>query len=408
MAVCKPWNLLLALFLISILSSPAAFAREPRRDPQSQRIRLKFIGDCMAIQTPTRFLEADPLISLKLVPSSIQELAVDLKGIRRYMRLYMPRTFDDLVGNTDVVMLSNSAADYFQPEWLRWVSSGTERDGLGLLMIGGLCSFGGFNGYIVYPDWGQNQIGEILPVDTITTKGDGHKDFAFKIHPVLEENPLVSFFDWEKGPTFFSLNTVSTKLGAKIIAVSDPQELPLLAYQDVGAGSSIAFTTTWGSPWGNEFVRWEFFPDFSADMVYYSAGIEIPDPVVVHQIRMVWEKYQLKQDIVRSVLEFVDRLGGRTVKVQRMLDDITIKRGETDELYINQEYEGCYERVLLLLTDLTFVTEAAMESKNAAFLWVYIIEWAGVTATLFLSGYFLYIVMIRRRLYKQVASTRSE
>ena len=200
----------IGLCLIILLTPIILGAREPRRDPNSQRIRLKYIGDCLAVQTPTRGMELDPLISLSLVPSSEQEWAVDYNSIKRYMRLYMPRNLDDHLSSTDVVMLSNTAADYFRPAWVKWLAEGV-REGQGLIMVGGYCSFGGFN----YPDWGPNQIGSILPVGTIIA---GKKDFPFKLSPVDEENPLLSVFDWEKGPHFFALNTVELRQGAKVLA----------------------------------------------------------------------------------------------------------------------------------------------------------------------------------------------
>ena len=396
---------LFSLFLLLLLVGPAT-GREPRRDPQTGKIRLKYIGDCLAVQTPTRGLGLDPLISLSLIPSSIQEWAVDLKDIRRYMRLYMPRNLEHLAGETDVVMLSNSAADYFRPEWLRWMSTATQ-DGMGLVMIGGLSSFGGYNGYIVYPDWGQTEIGIILPVDTIRVNDNGAYDFAFRLLPHMEDDPLMSAFDWGRGPYFFSINRASMKPGAKKIAITDPEERPLLAYQEVGTGSVLAFLSTWGNPWGNEFVRWEYFVDFSADMAYYSAGLEIPDPAIVHEIRLLFEEYLLAQEIARSILDFVDKLGGSVSRVQEKMDALVMRREGADELYIQQDYPGCQEEMVTLIEEMKPISDDALRAKNSAFLWIYVIEWSSVTATVFLSGYFLYSTMIRRRLFRQVSSTRT-
>jgi hypothetical protein len=394
-----------SLFLVLLFMGPAA-GREPRRDPQTGKIRLKYIGDCLAAQTPTRGMQLDPLISLNLIPSSIQEWAVELKDIRRYMRLYMPRNLEHLVGETDVVMISNSAADYFRPDWLQWISTATQ-DGLGLVMIGGLASFGGFNGYIVYPDWGETAIGVILPVETLRVSENGAYDFAFKLIPSMEDDPLMSAFDWKTGPHFFAINRATMKPGASRIAVSDPEERPLLAYQQVERGSVLAFLSTWGSPWGNEFVRWEYFVDFSADMGYYSAGLEIPDPVIVHEIRMLFEEYQLSQEIVRSIMDFVDRLGGRMTRVQDKMDGLVLRRSGADDLYIQQEYAECKDEMASLIEEMKPISEQAMRAKDSAFLWIYVIEWSSVTATVFLSGYFLYWTMIRRRLFRQAGYTRA-
>ncbi len=399
--------LLIGAFLL-FLACRCCSSREERRDPESNRIRLKYIGDCLAVQTPTMAFLVDPLVSLQLVPSSIQELAVDLSGIRRHMRLYMPRNLRNLVDTTDVVMLSNSAADYFTADWLRWISEGTEDYGLGLNMIGGLSSFGGFDGYIVYPDWGQTSVGALLPVETMRINGlDGHLEFAFKLDPHMEDDPLISAFDWERGPPFNAINLVSDRLGSSLLAVSEPLKHPLIVYWEVGRGSALAFTSTWGSPWGNDFVRWEYFGDFSADLAYYSAGLEIPDPVVVHQIRLLFEDFELSREIVRSVLDFVEKLGGGIGDVQGLLDDLLLRKREAEETYIEQDYPACMSQMELLLEELKGVSDAALRAKDSAFIWIYAIEWLTVTSTFFLSGYFLYYVMIGRRLYKGVRSTRT-
>ncbi|MBU7004166.1 MAG: hypothetical protein HXS50_01270, partial [Theionarchaea archaeon] len=388
------------ILLCILLLTPAVLGtREPRTDPQSQRIRLKYIGDCLAIQTPTRGMELDPLISLRLVPSSEQEWAVDYQEIKRYMRMYMPRTLEDHLENTDVVMLSNTAANYFRPDWIGWLADGVG-EGQGMIMVGGYCSFGGYN----YPDWGPNQIGTILPVETIIA---GKKDFPFKLSPVDEDNPLLSVFDWERGPHFFALNTVELKQGASVLARSDPEDRLLMVYWDIGDGSVLAFMSTWGLPWGDELVRWEYFVDFSADMVYYSAGIGIPDPVIVHQIRVLFEEFHLAKGLVSSILEFVEMLGGRTTGVRDDFEAIVQRRSEAETHYVEQDYASCQQQMSVLVDEMNSLNEAAIRAKDAAFFWIYLTEWSAVTGTLMFSGYILYAVMFRRRLYREVSSTRT-
>jgi hypothetical protein len=385
-----------ALVVALVVSAAPGLAREPRR-ASTGRIRLKYIGDCLAIQTPTRGIELDPLVSLELVPASDQEWAVDQNQISRYMRLYMPRSLDHLLDTTDVVMLSNTPTYYFRANWIRWLASGVE-EGIGLQMVGGYCSFGGYG----YPDWGPTSVGAILPVETIL---GAKKDFAFRLGPIAVDDPLMSAFDWQRGPLFFAVNYVNARQGARLLATTHPEDLPLLAYQDVEKGSSLAFTSTWGLPWGDEFVRWEYFIDFSADMVYYSAGLEIPDPVIVHQIRTLFEKYDLNRMLIRSLLDFVDSMGGRASKVHATLAEIDLRKTQAEELYREQDYPGSRDEVSAVVDAMVGLSEVALKAKDAAFLWIYLTEWSVVTATGVIAGYFIYVVMIRRRLHKEVATT---
>ncbi len=315
------------------------------------------------------------------------------------MRIYMPRTLDDLLANTDVVMLSNTAADYFRPDWIRWIARATE-EGLGLTMVGGYCSFGGYG----YPDWGPSQVGLILPVDTVV---NGKRDYAFRLSPVDEDDPLLSVFDWRREPVFFAINMVAMKPGGRLLATTEPEGRPLLAYQEVERGSALAFMSTWGLPWGDEFIRWEYFIDFSADMVYYSAGLEIPDPVIVHEIRLLFDEYELAEDMVRSLLEFVEMLGGKATRVRSSYDELLRRRADNEKHYIEQDYLACQQEMSSLVEEMATLDEAALRAKDAAFLWIYVTEWSAVTATTILSSYLLYVIMIRRRFYKEVASSRT-
>jgi len=141
-------------------------------------------------------------------------------------------------------------------------------------------------------------------------------------------------------------------------------------------------------------------------MVYYSAGLEVPDPVVVHQIRTLFYHFDVQEKMVRSILDFVEMMGGKAAKVQNSLDDLLKERVDAERLYVEQDYTLCREKMSQMVEEIASLDEAAVRAKNAAFLWVYLTEWSTVTATSILSGYLLYLAMIRRRFYREVASTR--
>ncbi len=47
-----------------------------------------------------------------------------------------------------------------------------------------------------------------------------------------------------------------------------------------------------------------------------------------------------------------------------------------------------------------------MKLKDEALFWVYVTEWVAVSGTGLLAGYMIYILMLRKALYKQVEVTR--
>jgi dolichyl-phosphate-mannose--protein O-mannosyl transferase len=49
----------------------------------------------------------------------------------------------------------------------------------------------------------------------------------------------------------------------------------------------------------------------------------------------------------------------------------------------------------------------AMELKDRSFMWIYISEWLAVTGTLFVTGFLVWTLMVRRRLYRDISVTKA-
>jgi hypothetical protein len=48
----------------------------------------------------------------------------------------------------------------------------------------------------------------------------------------------------------------------------------------------------------------------------------------------------------------------------------------------------------------------AVDLKNTAILWIFIVEWITVTATFAIGTFVVWTLMVRRRLYREVSQTR--
>jgi hypothetical protein len=59
-----------------------------------------------------------------------------------------------------------------------------------------------------------------------------------------------------------------------------------------------------------------------------------------------------------------------------------------------------------MMADLEKTTELALDLKDQALMWVYIIEWLAVTATGSLTAVVVWTLMVRRRMYREVGATR--
>ncbi len=58
--------------------------------------------------------------------------------------------------------------------------------------------------------------------------------------------------------------------------------------------------------------------------------------------------------------------------------------------------------------DLSQAELQVVKIKDNVLIWVYAVEWLTVTATIMLSSFTLWTVMIRRKLYRQVGTTQLE
>lgn len=59
-----------------------------------------------------------------------------------------------------------------------------------------------------------------------------------------------------------------------------------------------------------------------------------------------------------------------------------------------------------LIEDSRQANDVAMDELNRALLWIHVINWLVVCGTFMASGFVLWTLMVRRRLYREVASTR--
>ena len=76
------------------------------------------------------------------------------------------------------------------------------------------------------------------------------------------------------------------------------------------------------------------------------------------------------------------------------------------DLYIECRVEDsadAFSEVLELCED---ALDQVIQVRDAAAFWIFLTEWCVVTGTSLFAGSFLWIVMIRKRLYREITTTR--
>jgi uncharacterized membrane protein len=402
----------------AVLSASSA----PKVDPQTGKIRTLFIGDpFMQPGFPTPALVEDPKIDLTRIESELGYMVIvgqanPVATMQRFLRLYMPRSESSLIDNYDAIIITAIRSDDVRMEFQRWVKAGVEQHGFGLLMSDDPVSFGACPTVwtpLTGSPWDPTPVGSVLPV--YQTEHVSKRDHLFRILP-SQPNPVTDGLPWEKSPLIWNHNRPRAKDGAKVLAVTsdetvaaDPKNEPVLVYWDIENGRTMAFVWDWGGNGVTGLYLWEYWKDFMTRLVYFIARAAIPPDVsLTHTLRGKMSQYSLEKGMVLSLIDFADTFGANTHQLGAKLGEADALRQGVDRLWIEEDFQACLPAMDEALDSLEAVMEEAVNAKDRALLWVYIIEWLTVLGTSAIVGTILWSLMIRRRLYRQVATTRFE
>ena len=90
----------------------------------------------------------------------------------------------------------------------------------------------------------------------------------------------------------------------------------------------------------------------------------------------------------------------------RDLDDINGMISGARQDYIELRFDEVTELYDEIIDLLGVLEQEAIELKERALLWVYLIEWLAVTGVSMVTAFVLWSLMVRRRLYREVGATR--
>jgi len=166
---------------------------------------------------------------------------------------YLERGFPDTPERLfafHAVILGDIEAGYFTPAQLQMLEQFVREQGRGLLMLGGVNSFG-------LGKYADTPVGKMLPLD-ISSADAAYSDEEYRAkvakdgldHPVmrLAPNPVANARVWEKMPPLIGITPVrGVKFGANLLITSEKGDKPVLAVQNYGEGRVAAFTS--GGSW---------------------------------------------------------------------------------------------------------------------------------------------------------------
>ncbi len=151
----------------------------------------------------------------------------------------------------------------------------------------------------------------------------------------------------------------------------------------------------------------QYSPDMLMNMVFWLTKRNLIDDIAVfHRVKGSFEEYTSRMAVLVSLMDFIDKFGANTEKIKREIIVLEEMYNQAVGHYLDQEFVEAENVVLESLRQFSEAEEVARKEKNISLLWVYVIEWLVTTSTFFITGFVLWSLMVRRRLYRDVGVTK--
>lgn len=401
------------LLLLTIAILGAAGCQEP--------VSILAMGQVDPSYSPiSDYLKVEPSLQGTLVVSrSIHAGIYNDQDLRRFIRIYMPRTYEDLL-TYDFMVFDQPILTYFDNAQIQRMYRALKEEGVGSL------AFTQSSYAEMYEPWMNSELPHAFPHDQdafIALGMDSIEPYNLKI-PEEDSLPRVIWpyrdFGIEKVKPFGYTRMLFKKEGtvtwATAVDIPFPgtDTCPLLISWEYGEKASRIWATgdqfvspMWGYWWGGD-GKERFALDIFTNIVWYSTRRELPiDPLLVHALRTRFADYRIRVAVLYSLLEFVEKFGANSGVLQDEIIRSNALASQAEAEYLGQEFDSS-QATLQGAFDMTVaIEERAVRVKERALLWVYVIEWSVVTGTMAVVGFTTWTLMVKRRMFREVKSTRS-
>lgn len=383
------------LFLTLLLSGAAA-----RTDPATGRVRILFMGEVASTNDLfLGWLNAEPQFVFTRVPLDVEWIT--LKEAKRFARIYLPRSKRDLEGAYDVTVFEDYSPDVLPLDILEWFQAAIS-EGMGIALIE-YVNWGGTNDI---QKWMDLQFYEVFPAEIVMNDIQASQGRTF--YEVQNEDGLLDIPGIEGVP----LNRghhgdMVAREGATVEAIWKGRRTPSLVTSSYGQGHTLQLAHGWDNIPDEPRLHYGYLMDFIFNQVLYIADLEFPEDLeLVHSLRTLFVNYEDRREATLSVLDFVQRFGANPEGAMEMLGSMRERHEEASRMYLTQDYEGARSLLLPLMDEFSLIDRELMRAKDRALMWIYIIEWTSVSAAFMVTSTILWTLMVRRRLYRDVGTTR--
>jgi hypothetical protein len=362
---------------------------------QPERISGMSIGSYFTNEFDSLF-ELDPLFTHAIYP--LPPWLSEIEKSRLH-RIYYPRTREDLVDRYDVLVFDGAKITHFTPRQFRDLDYAFREGGV-TAIIGPVQMWDN----VIHP----TILRDVVP---ISDKG------------ALRYESYSVIFRRERDPVFlpfvelgieevagYQNAYIVVKQGATIWGDASPGNTPWLVSWRPGGGDP-------GMLWvvAHRFDDWwredqnPYLMEISTNMILYSMDMPlIGDIHARREARHLFVNYQAEKTLILSMIDWAETFGANTLALSERLTDLDDEMGEAIDSYLEQDYVAAITFLQSVSPTTKEIAKEVVRLKDEVLFWVYLIEWLAVSGTFMVSGFVLWSIMIRRRLYRKVATTRFE
>lgn len=405
-------RLLLALLTTLLMITPVM---------ATERMNMLLMGQVVPETCPLQvWFNSEPMVEFTMVPTKVH-LRMSFDDARRFIKIYFPRNRDQ-TEEYDFFMFINP---YFEP------FTGSQIENMRATIVeGGRGAFQTLGGITINwaelnTPWLESTLAPIFPNDPDAAgvwEGNKLGNLPYKVIVERDETlpPVLKAFlplGIEEVPGYWTIVYIAAQEGSTVWAravgaypmiAGGPH--PWLLSWRFGKGMTWSVADDLDVPWWCGIYlpsEQRYGLDILMNIVLHSLGKPLPENIVlVNAVRQSFQLYQEMGSRLGSVLDFVEKFGANTARLFDDRERVDLDLESAMEMYLEGRYQDALDASESAIEDLLSLEDDAIELKREALMWVYIIEWATVLGTSMVVGVAVYMLMIRRRLYRQVGLTR--
>lgn len=379
--------------------------------------RFLLIGQVFPQDCPVpAWLEDEPSFRYVIIatdPTGMSYSGLTPELAKKYVRIYFPRTKQDLFDQYDFVVFPDANIQPFTGTQIEWLKEGFQDQGISALVTlgGDLASYS----RIYFNDWQSSVLSDVVPIKLTSDQREGRG--AFQIDVLKDDPAVLSMFiplgiekfvgDGQTAPIPKEASTVWANAEVFDFGVSAPWLISWKPGPQGGTFWAIAddLDHTWWWPFGpspNPYAE-----DVFLNIAFHSFGRALPEDIaVVHRLRTMFELSRRTTLLIMGTMELAEKFGANSYKVEQALGDLKGTYEVAKEEYSSGDYQGAMDTLEKAAAEADGVMGMAFRLKDDAMFYAYVIQWLVTSGTLLLSGSILYTLMVRRRLYRAMESTR--